>query len=630
MLWAAWLVKHGRRPKGSNDLYQLSASHPSPQQTRHATIRYMGRGRPVKKKEEKRIIEQGRASPKKPVPSRVTPFSEDVARLWKVSENTRAQDDGLQQTIEATSRETYKLLEPSPVTQDDSQAVDTTENIDLNTPKSLDSAYSSKDLTHEVSAGSPSADAGKEQSDKSALLRQEEESEEANAVRPVTEDSLAPKPWDNDAIFSLLEELGEELQGEAETQTDGDDGMGDKEPWEDLPLSPLMHPELIKARERYRTTKARPSSDKVGFEADVARNPFGGFLDSEYCRSVPVFNSLIHVLDIVQALATPIRFCRLTASRLPRAFMLPFSLRKHPDTEFPWMVPMSFYPTTEERFYVDRSPGAAPQNEGFVKNNDRSSEALSHQSSIPTKQLVSQSASRLPQKVKRNLSGCYFLATSGVATKLPRIEHRTRTQCLPTRWKLQFSNAFLNSVVCRKDMDAFLLGLMQIKVIRLLAYVASLDMEHVLPWTQETDSSTDDPQEQNYVKDTDPKPGGCGLWLGPRTQDDSLDEPPETLRVSAAQRGLTLDRTKNDIRGFVFRDAQGRPTTVLDLEHLLSKKQMKWLREQNPLFRKEAVFLQAEDSTLNVMQRLWQLALYVGESEITVPERDGGVGGVEG
>ena len=52
--------------------------------------------------------------------------------------------------------------------------------------------------------------------------------------------------------------------------------------WGDLPLSPLMHPQLIKARTKFRQKKPLPSKDLSEFETKIAKSPYGkGYVPSK-------------------------------------------------------------------------------------------------------------------------------------------------------------------------------------------------------------------------------------------------------------------------------------------------------------------------------------------------------------
>ena len=78
--------------------------------------------------------------------------------------------------------------------------------------------------------------------------------------------------------FDVLQGISDSLESvgqQSDSNQHGSPDAGDVPDWNDLPLSPLMHPRLIKARKRYHETKLLPSKDPSEFEALVARNPYG-------------------------------------------------------------------------------------------------------------------------------------------------------------------------------------------------------------------------------------------------------------------------------------------------------------------------------------------------------------------
>ena len=79
--------------------------------------------------------------------------------------------------------------------------------------------------------------------------------------------------------FDLLQSIAEGLgPAPLESTATGEDKTSEESQdpiWGDMPLSPLMHPELLAARNKYQTKKSPPSKDPTEFEARVARNPFG-------------------------------------------------------------------------------------------------------------------------------------------------------------------------------------------------------------------------------------------------------------------------------------------------------------------------------------------------------------------
>lgn len=86
-----------------------------------------------------------------------------------------------------------------------------------------------------------------------------------------------------------------------------------------LPLPPLMDPIVIKARNRYTQPKPREAgTSKTHFQKQLERNPYGKHSWHDDGR--------VHRFTYcpAQALATPIRQCRVTHARLPSHFLIPF------------------------------------------------------------------------------------------------------------------------------------------------------------------------------------------------------------------------------------------------------------------------------------------------------------------
>lgn len=88
--------------------------------------------------------------------------------------------------------------------------------------------------------------------------------------------------------------------------------------WDSLPLSPLLHQKLIDARNQFRLAKLSPKC-APGYDENK-----GNRVSNDY---------------IAQMLATPIRVCRFTNSRLPTAFLLPTHAVKNPKTNALWELP---------------------------------------------------------------------------------------------------------------------------------------------------------------------------------------------------------------------------------------------------------------------------------------------------
>ena len=88
-------------------------------------------------------------------------------------------------------------------------------------------------------------------------------------------------PTNNEDIFCLLQDIEADIFAStrnlpAEDSYDGAiKASGGLSALESLPLSPLMHPQLLAARRRYIEAKPRASKELTKFQNTLARNPYG-------------------------------------------------------------------------------------------------------------------------------------------------------------------------------------------------------------------------------------------------------------------------------------------------------------------------------------------------------------------
>ena len=98
-------------------------------------------------------------------------------------------------------------------------------------------------------------------------------------TRPLRTPFPRPAQPTREDILGLLQGLQQDLgtsnpkgdspsHGEAKAQEE-------KKTLENMPLSPLMHPNLIKARQRHLEAKPLPGRDKTGFQLLFEKNPYG-------------------------------------------------------------------------------------------------------------------------------------------------------------------------------------------------------------------------------------------------------------------------------------------------------------------------------------------------------------------
>ena len=85
----------------------------------------------------------------------------------------------------------------------------------------------------------------------------------------------------NADVFGLLQDIEAEILSStnshpAENSFNGTPkACSDASPLESLPLSPLMHPQLLAARRRYTEAKPPPSKKLTDFQSLLDKNPYG-------------------------------------------------------------------------------------------------------------------------------------------------------------------------------------------------------------------------------------------------------------------------------------------------------------------------------------------------------------------
>ncbi|KAI3530485.1 hypothetical protein CSPX01_14818 [Colletotrichum filicis] len=127
----------------------------------------------------------------------------------------------------------------------------------------------------------------------------------------------------------------------------------------DLPISPVMDPVWMDVRTRYRTPKPRPKSksDKVrdyslsSSGAAPRKHKYKIRMGKDKKTRSPrliVMNKLpnggrfrvkLEQNPYVHALATPVRFCPVTGTSLPKYFLQNFKAVTNPDTQGHWFIP---------------------------------------------------------------------------------------------------------------------------------------------------------------------------------------------------------------------------------------------------------------------------------------------------
>ncbi|QSZ34718.1 hypothetical protein DSL72_007573 [Monilinia vaccinii-corymbosi] len=183
----------------------------------------------------------------------------------------------------------------------------------------------------------------------------------------------------------------------------------------ELPLSPLMDPVFLEARNRYSAPKPKPSKERTDFQKQLAKNPYA------------------------LALATPVRQCSATLLSLPSFFLQDFSIMAHPTTSDPWHVPRSLSPR--------------------LKSPDKDS---SHNPSLGATTYVGLRQSLLQSFLKKGTG------YTGIYKKFGLMQAKSVAR-----------KRVVLRAVWRSDMDTFILELLRRRTAELLDYLCTKGREYI-------------------------------------------------------------------------------------------------------------------------------------------------------
>ncbi|KAL8821956.1 MAG: hypothetical protein Q9223_000114 [Gallowayella weberi] len=284
-------------------------------------------------------------------------------------------------------------------------------------------------------------------------------------------------------------DIGKAVEGTktaAQNEDAWHDGLGNGVPdAPQLPLSPLMDPNLQAARNRYKAPKPATSGELSAFQKKLRKNPYA------------------------QALATPLRQCTLTGTRLPEFFFLRFGLAPHPQTGKPWIMPSIAVDAHDISTIESREPNSAASDDIGAANNATPS---------------------APGKPVRTAAGAHIIAKQSTIRLIPAFKTRVYFQTLPLRWK-QDAGFKIDQIVWRKDMDTFVLELMRKNIVRLLQYLSGRSAAYIVPC-------------KNYEDIQTKHQPGAVLWLGGPMDDETAIPDLNTFTNCELQAGTSTARLR--------------------------------------------------------------------------------------
>ncbi|KAI1377119.1 hypothetical protein F4677DRAFT_417449 [Hypoxylon crocopeplum] len=331
----------------------------------------------------------------------------------------------------------------------------------------------------------------------------------------------------------------------------------------DLPLSPVMDPTFWEATRRHQVPKAKPGKPQNSVERQLRANPFA------------------------KALATHVRMCAITRTRLPGFFLQDFGVVAHPETGTPWLIPQSLIPDVSHA-------GEEPDTKGIREAMEEASSEEIQEDAEANPQEQESDAALLTDDRRPYGPNSYALARqdllSAFTTPGSGLEGRQRRFAgISPRYK-----SIAKTLVWRKDMDTYVLGLMQQDIVNELLYLSKL--------------CADD--ERYYIvkcygwDDVQYKHRGSVLWFGePEEGADS--------KVASHQPGpfATFDIQTTDTHG-------GPVTTsvaVHNMPMLLGPEHAARVRGEAVILKDGSIFMLAGRRTVKLQMKLWKLQGYLAD-----------------
>lgn len=283
-------------------------------------------------------------------------------------------------------------------------------------------------------------------------------------------------------------------------------------------------------------------------------------------------------------LATPVRSCYVTRTRLPRAFLQSFGLVRHPETADVWWVPEAI--TQSEKSASGTSAGGQPAqpasaDEGAAESSRAAAvdDASSATGTGKNKAAKPRSIYRYPSHViaRQDLLQGFFI-TGG--------KHRGGHFRLASSPHV---SSLAKSAIWREDMDTAIVDLSRRQIMHDLLYLSQF-------------CETQD--RKYFVRVSDAKETGhlshrsCFLWLGGENKTTGLEE----IRHGPGQ--------------YASLDIDGVPETtrpVYNLPRLLGQENLQRLRSESSSLREGELFLLRGRRTLTLNTRLWKLQGYVAD-----------------
>ncbi|KAI9838529.1 MAG: hypothetical protein M1819_004837 [Sarea resinae] len=350
-----------------------------------------------------------------------------------------------------------------------------------------------------------------------------------------------------------------------------------------LPLPPFLDPERIEAKQRHRRPKDGSEKPRTPFQDRLANNPYA------------------------QALATPVRFCPVTQVRLPKYFLIPFTVKPHPSTGAHWLLPHGL---SEEEEAAKKAGAEAKARRKKAKHISISTLNPDIPSSNATANDPTTTTSPLPPSTpalhQDQQPMAYILSSPGVLHNITLDKHnRAAGRIVPTRLRTHIRPSTL---VYRDDMPAFVAELLRKKVVAKLAYLARRRggyLTVVRSSSTHGDEEEEGEGEERWSEVRRHRQLGAVLWLGNPPSSPSASPVPTPTHPSSPPPFSTISYLRRSSSPDVH-------LPVYNLLALLGPSHLSQIRASSPeLSDAHTVVLRAKKATLETRMLLWKLVGYL-------------------
>ncbi|KAI1352569.1 hypothetical protein F5Y01DRAFT_279760 [Xylaria sp. FL0043] len=329
-----------------------------------------------------------------------------------------------------------------------------------------------------------------------------------------------------------------------------------------LPLSPIMDPSYWDATTRHQAPKAKRGKATNSVERQFRKNPFA------------------------RALATPIRQCTASRTRLPSFFLQDFNLIAHPETGQPWWVPHNLAWNENEN-----------ENEASEPQQEITSDEQDNAKSEGTKSEVSKEIPRpkgstnvQPYHIKPYGPSAYVLARQDLLSAFTVKNSGYENQ--PKRLFGGSSSRYADlasKAIWRQDMDSLILDRIRRDIVGNLLYLSRLCTEDSRYYIVKC-YGWDDIQYKHQ---------GAVLWLGDTAESDEATQ-------FKAQPGpfATYDICKENVTSTV---------AVHNIPMLLGTPAVAEIRGKSTILGDGFLFMLAGRRTTELQMKLWRLQGYLAD-----------------